>query len=239
MAERGAMTGAGLPWSARVGLALLVLLVPLALAGPAFAPDPRAVELGERLLAPGAGHWLGTDQLGRSVASRLVSGLGWSFSIAGGATVIACLVGSLVGLASARATSLPARLLGELTALVQSLPSFVIAMTAVAIFGNGGRSVTLVLGLATWPVFARVVQAEASSLLVREYVLAARAMQMNTLRLYAHHVLPGLVPSIVTLLCLHFAEMLIAESALSFLGIGAELGQPTWGVMLSNRAPTC
>jgi peptide/nickel transport system permease protein len=94
--------------------------------------------------------------------------------------------------------------------------------------------VVLVLGLVTWPVFCRVVQAEAASLFAREYVLAAEMLQMSRLRLYFRHVVPGLLPSLSVLLAFHFADMLIAESALSFLGIGAPLGAATWGNMLQE-----
>jgi len=109
------------------------------------------------------------------------------------------------------------------------------AVTVIALLGDSGFwAVTLTLGLVTWPVFSRVVYAEASSLFQREYVQAAEMTGMSVARLYAHHVLPALVPTLSVLVVFHFAEMIVAESALSFLGIGAPLGAATWGAMLSE-----
>lgn len=224
-----------LPRGTLAGIGLLGLLGCCALIGPALSGhDPDAVLLSSRMSQPDAAHWFGTDQLGRDVAARLLAGLRWSIGIAGSATIIAFLIGTTAGLVAARQDSWLAGIVRQVVTLVQSLPAFVVAMSIVVIIGSGASAVVLVLGLVSWPSFARVVEAEASSLRQREYVLAARAMQMSTTRLYLRHILPGLAPSLATLFCFHFAEMLIAESALSFLGIGAELGQPTWGVMLSE-----
>ena len=180
------------------------------------------------------GHLLGTDQLGRDVLARLLHGLRWSLVAALGATLIAFAIGTILGLVAARSHSLLGTVIRQVTAFAQSFPVFVLAVSLVAIVGNSLLTVVLVLGLVTWPVFCRVVQAEAASLYVREYVLAAEMLQMGRLRLYGRHVLPGLLPSLSVLVAFHFADMLIAESALSFLGIGAPLGSATWGNMLQE-----
>jgi peptide/nickel transport system permease protein len=219
------------------GLALVALIVLAALIGPALTGyDPRDVRLDQRLLPPlSAGHLLGSDQLGRDMAARLLAGLRWSTAIAGLATVLSLTIGVTLGLVAARAPiPLLRGAINQVTALTQSFPVFVLAVSIVAVVGASGGSIALTLGLATWPVFCRVVQAEAQSLLQREYVLAAAMTQMSPLRLYAYHVLPGLAPSLAILVAVHFADMLIAESALSFLGLGAPLGAATWGAMLSE-----
>jgi peptide/nickel transport system permease protein len=149
--------------------------------------------------------------------------------------VIASLLGTVVGLLAARSRALVGTALRQVTVFTQSFPVFVLAVAIVAVLGKSGLdTLVLTLGLVTWPVFARVVQAEASSLFTREYVLAAEMMQMGTPRLVLRHVLPALVPSLSVLLVFHFADMIIAESALSFLGIGAPLGAATWGGMLNE-----
>lgn len=219
-----------------LGLGLILLLVLAAFLGPVLAwRDPSFIRLDERLLAPlSPDHLLGTDQLGRDVAARLLVGLRWSMATAGLATLISVAIGTALGLVAARGRWPFAGIIRQVTALAQAFPVFVLAVSIIAIVGNGFWAVVLTLGLVTWPVFCRVVEAEAASLMKREYVLAAGLMQMGMGRLYVWHILPGLVPSLAVLIAFHFADMLIAESALSFLGIGAPLGAATWGAMLSE-----
>lgn len=223
-------------WELVSGGILLTVIGALVLLGPALTGlDPGYIELQDRLLAPNSpGHWLGTDQLGRDLLARLLHGLRWSLTAALGATLLAFVTGTVLGLIAARRHSLLGTTIRQVTAFAQSFPVFVLAICLVAVAGNSLVTVVLVLGLVTWPVFCRVVLAEASSLFSREYVLAAEMLQMGWLRLYVRHVLPGLLPSLSVLLAFHFADMLIAESALSFLGIGAPLGAATWGNMLQE-----
>jgi peptide/nickel transport system permease protein len=219
-----------------LGLVLILLLVLGAALGPMLAwRDPAFIRLDERLLPPlSSDHLLGTDQLGRDVAARLLAGLRWSMATAGLATLISAVLGTVLGLVAAHGRWPFAGAIRQVTALAQAFPVFVLAVSIIAIVGNGFWAVVLTLGLVTWPVFCRVVEAEVSSLRKREYVLAAGLMQMSQVRLYAWHILPGLVPSLAVLIAFHFADMLIAESALAFLGIGAPLGAATWGAMLSE-----
>jgi peptide/nickel transport system permease protein len=223
-------------WELGIGGALVGLLALLALLGPGISGhDARFVDLEARFLPPfSPGHLLGTDQLGRDMLARVLHGLRWSLGIALCATLVAFTVGTTLGLVAARGGGWVATGIRQVTAFAQSFPVFVLAVSLVAVLGNGFVTVVAILGLVTWPVFCRVVQAEASSLYSREYVLAAEMLQMSRARLYLRHVLPGLLPSLSVLLAFHFADMLIAESALSFLGIGAPIGAPTWGTMLQE-----
>lgn len=218
------------------GGALLGSMLLLALLGPGMTGhDPQFIDLERRFLPPmSAGHLLGTDQLGRDVQARLLVGLRWSLAAALCATVLASLVGTALGIVAARSRTFIGTAIRQLTAFAQSFPVFVLALSLVAIVGVGFVAVVSILGLVTWPVFCRVVQAEAGSLFAREYVLAAEMLQMSAARLYLRHILPGLASSLSVLVAFHFADMLIAESALSFLGIGAPLGAATWGGMLQE-----
>jgi peptide/nickel transport system permease protein len=218
------------------GAALMSVIVLLALLGPMISlHDARFVDLEHRFVAPfAAGHFFGTDQLGRDLLARMLVGLRWSFAAALSATFLAFVIGTTLGLVAARRRSFVGGLIRQITAMTQSFPVFVLAVSLVAIVGNGLVAIATILGVVTWPVFCRVVQAEAQSLFTREYVLAAEMLQMSPVRLYLRHILPGLIPSLSVLLPFHFADMLIAESALSFLGIGAPLGAATWGNMLQE-----
>jgi peptide/nickel transport system permease protein len=220
----------------QLGLAMLAVLAVLALVTPFFvgtAADYIALE--RRLMPPlSDGALLGTDQLGRDMLARLMAGLSWSLATATLATLVAFSLGLTFGLIASTGKRPFAPVVLQITALAQAFPVFVLAAAVIAVVGNGFWAIVTTLGLVTWPAFARVVAAEAASLRTREYVLAARMMQMPVWRLYGVHLLPGLVPSLATLVAFHVADMLIAESALSFLGIGAGLGAATWGTMLSE-----
>jgi peptide/nickel transport system permease protein len=223
-------------WEVRVGGTLLACMVLLAIAGPWLTGERgQLVDLEHRFVPPlSATHLLGSDQLGRDLAARIVSGLRWSFATALCATLIAFSIGTVLGLLAGRSRPWLAKTIRQATALAQSFPVFVLAVSVVAVVGNGFVAISSILGLVTWPVFCRVVQAETASLSAREYILAAEMLQMSRVRLYCLHLLPGLVASLSVLVPFHFADMLIAESALSFLGIGAPLGSATWGNMLQE-----
>ena len=223
-------------WELWVGGTLLSCIVVLALVGPGLAAhDAQFIDLDHRFVPPfSAGFALGTDQLGRDLVARILQGLRWSFATALCATLLASVIGTVLGLLAARSRSFLGRTIRQVTALAQSFPVFVLAISLVAVVGNGFAAIASILGLVTWPVFCRIVQAEAQSLFAREYVLAAEMLRMSPLRLYFHHILPGLVASLSVVVPFHFADMLIAESALSFLGIGAPLGAATWGNMLQE-----
>jgi peptide/nickel transport system permease protein len=223
-------------WELWIGGTLMGCIVLLALLGPALAmQDPAFIDLHQRFMPLfSQGHLLGTDQLGRDLLARVLSGLRWSFATALCATLLAFTIGTTLGLVAGRTQSLAGKAVRQVTALAQSFPVFVLAVALVAIIGNGLVAIAVILGLVTWPVFCRIVQAEAASLYTREYVLAAEMLQMSRLRLYSRHILPGLMASLSVIVPFHFADMLIAESALSFLGIGAPLGAATWGNMLQE-----
>ncbi len=215
-----------------LGLSLLLLTV---FSGLVQSHDPMYGDLMVRFASPGTpGHWLGTDNLGRDMWSRVVAGLAWSLSCALVATLIAAVIGTALGLLAAENHGRLRGAIRQAVDLVLAFPGLVAAICVIAVVGQGFWPLVLTLGLLTWPVFARVVYAEALSLLERDYVLAARLVGVSRTRILLGHVLPGLRATLLVMLAFHFADMLIAESALSFLGIGAPLGDPTWGNMLAE-----
>jgi peptide/nickel transport system permease protein len=215
-----------------LAIALLLLTV---LAELVQGHDPMMGDLMVRFVPPGAeGHPLGTDNLGRDMWSRVVAGLAWSLSCALTATLIAAVIGTVLGLLAAESHGRLRGVIRQAVDLVLAFPGLVAAIVVIAVVGQGFLPLVLTLGLLTWPVFARVVYAEALSLMQRDYVLAARMLGVSRFRILLGHVLPGLRATLLVMLAFHFADMLIAESALSFLGIGAPLGEPTWGNMLAE-----
>lgn len=197
--------------------------------------DPYIGNLLERFSPIGeGGHLLGTDNLGRDLWSRLLEGISWSISAASIATLLAFLLGTTVGLAAAQFPGWVRTLLNQIVDMALSFPNLIIAIIVVAVVGRGFWPLTITLGLVSWPVFARVVYAESLSLLERDYIVAARSFGASPGAILIGHVLPGLKPSLTVVLAFHFADMLVAESALSFLGLGAPLGVPTWGNLLQQ-----
>ena len=188
-----------------------------------------------RFRAPGVdGYLLGSDQLGRSVLLRAASGVPWSIGIAAVATAISLGLGTLLGLVGAMSGGWPRAVVRNLVDTVIAFPSLVIAVVVIALVGRGFWPTALVLGLATWPIVARVVFAEAQSVLKRDYVTAAEFLGVSRVAILFAHVLPALRPTLLVMGAFTFADMLIIESALSFLGLGAPISVPTWGNMLAD-----
>ena len=181
-----------------------------------------------------SGHWLGTDQLGRDLWTRVLAGFPWSLGIAFTATFIAMTLGTVAGLAAAWKPGSLNTMINRSVDMIIAFPGLVIAICVIAIVGRGFWPLALTLGVLTWPVFARVVYAEALSLLQRNYVLAAKLFGVSRWKILLRHILPGLRPTLMVMLAFHLADMLIAESALSFLGLGAPIQAPTWGNMLAE-----
>ena len=224
-----------LPAELAVGAGLLVALALVAVLGPAATRDPAAIDLYARFATPLSGdHLLGADHLGRDLLARAAAGTQWSLAVAAGATLLAAVLGTLLGLAAAASRGLGRRVLLQVVNLILSFPSLIAAMALIAIVGQGYATLVLVLGTITSPVFARVVYAESLALLERDYVVAARTFGVSRARLYGRHVLPGLRPSLLAVAAFHFADMLVAETALSFLGVRAPIDTATWRNMLAD-----
>lgn len=216
---------------------IIVLCFAIATIGVLIWPPAQAFtgNLMLRWTAPfEGGTVLGTDQLGRSLLWRVAAGMPWSLGIAFSATVIAMTLGTTAGLLAAWSPGPVRRVVQHLVDTVIAFPSLVLAVTIIAILGRGFWPLAVTLGLATWPIAARVVYAEAMSIAKRDYVMAARLAGVGSLTILVTHVLPALRPTMLVMFAFTFADMLIAESALSFLGIGVPLTAPSWGNMLSE-----
>jgi peptide/nickel transport system permease protein len=197
--------------------------------------DPMQGDLMKRFVPAGQqGYLLGSDHLGRDLWSRAVAGLQWSMACALTANVINLFIGATLGLIAAEREGWARTIIRSITDTLQSFPFLVIAIVVVVIVGHGFVPLVLTLGLLAWVVFMRVVYAEATSIYQRDYVKAARIAGVSRFAIMFGHVLPGVRASLFVIFAFHFAGLLIAESALSFLGIGAPLGVPTWGNMLAE-----
>lgn len=229
----------------RVGKPTLVLVVGVGLAllvigGAAWALafghlEPGHTAPANRLASVGApGHPFGTDQLGRDMLARAAVGLRWSLAVGSLSACLVSAIGSVIGLMAASAHGIMRVLLTRLIDMSLSFPYLVLAVTIMAVVGRGFWPLSLTLGLVSWPTFARVVYAEAMGLMKRDYILAARLVGVSRLRTVLTHVLPGVRNTLLVMWAFMFADLLIAESGLSFLGLGVPLGTPSLGSMLSD-----
>ncbi len=214
-------------------LLLALMMVAALFAGPLSGFDPNETAVSQRLSQPSAAHWLGTDELGRDLFARIAFGGRYSLTIAALTALGAVVAGGLIGLLAGFIHRLDAPLMRLVDAMM-SFPDILLAIALVGILGPSMLNVVLALVLVYTPRVARVVRA--SALVVREmpYIEAARAVGVATPRLLWRHVLPNLVSPITVQGSFIFAYAILAEAALSFLGVGVPPEIPTWGTMVAG-----
>jgi peptide/nickel transport system permease protein len=220
----------------RWGLALTLLLVILALAAPWLAPaDPTVQNLPARLASPSSAHWMGTDELGRDILSRILFGarvsMLVSISVVLGAGITGLAIGSLAGYFG-----------GWLDRFVNivlinaflSFPGILLAIAFAAFLGPGLGKVILALVITGWAGYARLARAQILQAKEMEYVLAARSLGASDARILLRHLLPNILQPILVQATIAMAGAILAESTLSFLGVGVLAPMPSWGAMLND-----
>jgi peptide/nickel transport system permease protein len=217
----------------RIGIFIVSLTVLAALAGPFLTPyDARAQELARRLERPSVSHPLGLDELGRDILSRLIAGAQISLlvgvSVVGISSLVGMLLGSIAGYAGGRIDDAISRVMDVLMAF----PGILLAIALVAVLGPSLGNVILALSVIGWVGYARLVRAQALRTRELEFVQAARALGASASRIVLKHVLPSAFPAVVVQGTLGMAGAIIAEAALSFLGLGVQPPTPSWGTML-------
>ena len=222
---------------AAVGLVLLGALILVALLTPYLAPyDPNAQHavVATRFLSPSAAHPLGTDRFGRDVLSRALYGARISLSIGFVAVAIAISIGTLVGAGAGMAGGALDTVSMRGVDLLLSFPRLVLLIALVALFEPGIALVTLVLGVTGWMGTARIVRGQVLSIREEEYVQAARALGFGRWRVLTRHVLPNALTPVIVAATLGVGNTILAEAALSFLGLGVQPPTASWGNMVAS-----
>ena len=220
----------------RWGFALTLLLAIVALAAPWLAPyDPVAQNLPARLLAPTAAHWMGTDELGRDILSRIIFGTRVSMLVSVcvvfGAGVIGLAIGALAGYFGGWFDRFVNIIL--INACL-SFPGILLAIAFAAFLGPGLDKVILALVVTGWAGYARLARAQILQAKEMEYVLAARSLGASHARILVRHLLPNILQPILVQATIAMAGAILAESTLSFLGVGVLAPMPSWGAMLND-----
>jgi len=222
-------------WAAVAVLALVVVSVGLS---PWIAPYPPAdQDLTARLAGPSAAHWLGTDHLGRDTLSRLLEGGRFSLTIAALATVLTGVLGTGIGVLSARRRGWLDELLTRANDVLLALPEMVVALFLVALLGTGFPSLLLALTVTGWTPFARLARALSYDVSARGFVEAARVLGCSPSFVVLRHLLPHLAGPLLGQATLRFGQFLITVGALSYLGLGVQPPQSDWGSMLAAAQP--
>ncbi|MCC9596871.1 ABC transporter permease [Rubrivivax sp. JA1055] len=216
-----------------VGSVLLLALV--SLVWTPWAPDE--LDIGARLQPPSAAHWLGTDSLGRDIVSLLMAGAQTSLLVGVVAVAIGLVLGVTLGCVAAARRGWLDELLMRAADFTFAFPALLSAILLAAVYGPGLATSVVAIGLYNVPVFARVTRGAALGIWVREYVLAARAAGKGGWRITLDHVLPNIAAALVVQATIAFATAILAEAALSYLGLGTQPPRPSWGRML-NEAQT-
>jgi len=222
------------PLGALGGLIVLVLLL-LALFAPWIAPYSYDETIpGARMKAPGAQFWMGTDNLGRDVFSRVVYGAGVSVTVGFGAVLLANVFATLIGITSGYFGGAYDICVQRVVDAWQSFPFLVVILSMMAVLGPGLLNLVLALGVLGAAAGSRVIRGTTISVMQNTYVEAARALGAGHLRIMLRYVLPNVAATIIILATIGLGAAILAESALSFLGFGVPPPYPSWGAMLSG-----
>lgn len=221
--------------SLTIGLTLVVIVVAMALFAPLLAPfDPNAQVIAQRLQAPSALHWFGTDGFGRDLLSRVIYGARPTLLLVSLILVLTIPVGLLVGITAGYMGGWTERVLMRITDIFLSLPNLVIALALVAMLGPGLMNGALALALTSWPPFARQARAETLALRRSDYLAAARMQGITGLRLMFGHILPLCLPTAVVRAALSLGGIILSAAGLGFLGMGVQPPTAEWGSMVAE-----
>jgi peptide/nickel transport system permease protein len=223
-----------------LGFALLVvaMLAAFALFPTAIAPsDPIILDIAHRLQPPGPAHLLGTDEAGRDILSRIIHGTRYSLGVSVAIVLAAALFGVAYGAVSGMAGRRVDEVMMRIVDLFFGFPALVLALAVAAAIGHGLDSVALSLGAIWWPGYARLVRGEVLRLRERPHVEAARALGVATPTLLARHILPFVLQAVNVRVTTDIGYALVAVTALSFLGLGADSPTPEWGLLIRDSRP--
>jgi peptide/nickel transport system permease protein len=217
-----------------VGAAIILLTSVAAIAAPVLAHYDPASQAARRLLAPSADHWMGTDQLGRDTFSRIVYGARVSLEVGIIAVGIALVVGTLLGLVSGYYGGRMDDVLMRLVDVMSAFPSLVLAIVIAGLVGPSRNNAMIAIGVVYAPAFARVVRGAVLAVRAEPYIESARvvgARDWHTIRL---HILPNILAPLIVMVSVYLSQAILSEAALSFLGLGTQPPEPSWGGMLST-----
>jgi peptide/nickel transport system permease protein len=229
------MTGSRAPKLLIFAVALVAIIAVAAVFAPLIAPfDPLAQSIVARLRGPSALHWLGTDQFGRDLLSRIIFGLRASLGISAAAVLVALVLGGSLGLLAAYYRGWPERIIMRAMDVVFAFPVMLLAIGIIAMLGPGGGPTAVAIAIVYTPIFARLLRGPALVIATSDYVMSARAIGASDARIILRHILPNLASIVLVQTSLLLSSAILVEASLSFLGLGTQPPVPSLGTMLSE-----
>lgn len=212
-----------------LGLVLVAIFAPVLTTGNGITQD-----LANRLKAPSAAHWFGTDELGRDIYQRVIWGSQITLRLVGLVTVITIPIGMTVGIVSGYFGGWVDAVLMRVTDVFLSFPKLILALAFVAALGPGLNNAVLAISLLAWAPYARIVRAEALTIRSAEYITAARLQGASHLRILFNHIMPLCLSTVIVRLTFDIAGIILVAASLGFLGLGAQPPTPEWGAMVAS-----
>ena len=220
---------------AMVGLAIILALLVVAALAPWLAPySPLDGTLSNRLLPPSAAHWMGTDELGRDILSRVIHGARITLYIVVLVAIISAPLGLLIGAISGYYGGWVDRMLMGVTDIFLSMPRLILALAFVAALGPGIENAVIAIAITAWPVYARIARAETLTFRSADFIAAVQMQGASDLRIITRHVIPLCLSSTIVRVTLDMAGIILTAAGLGFLGLGAQPPLPEWGAMISR-----
>ncbi|AQZ49712.1 ABC transporter permease [Martelella mediterranea] len=220
---------------AAIGLAIVLLLIVMAVFAPWLAPySPFGQSLGERLQPPSLQHWMGTDELGRDILSRVIYGARITLMIVALVAIISAPIGLLAGAVSAYFGGWTDRIMMGITDVFLSMPKLILALAFVAALGPGIENAIIAIAITAWPAYARIARAETMTFRNSEFIDAVRMQGASSSRIIFRHILPLCTSSMIIRVTLDMAGIILTAAGLGFIGLGAQPPLPEWGAMISR-----
>lgn len=218
------------------GLSILVALIVVAILSPFLMPhDPLQQVLADRLLPPGSpSHWLGTDQLGRDILSRLIGGSRITLGIALLVVVIVVPIGLMIGTTAGYCGGMVDSVLMRITDVALAFPKIVLALAFAAALGPGVINAVVAISITAWPAYARLARAETIRIAQADFIHAARLQGASGLRIVLRYIVPLCMSSVIVRATLDMAGIVLTVAGLGFLGLGAQPPSPEWGFMVAS-----
>ncbi len=218
-----------------VGLFIVLGLVAVAILAPWLAPyDPTEQHLPDKRMPPGSKYWLGADEFGRDIFSRILFGARVALLVGVLAVVVALAIGLVFGTLAGYRGGYVDELIMRLTDILLAFPYLLLAIAIVTALGANAVNTTLAVGIWGAPSFIRIVRASVLALRDREFIQAARAVGVPTARVILRHLVPNFIAPVIVYATLFMAQAILVEAALSFLGLGVQPPQPSWGLMVAT-----
>ncbi|KJV10641.1 D-ala-D-ala transporter subunit [Elstera litoralis] len=219
---------------ALMGFAIVVSLIVIAALAPWIAPySPVLQDLDNRLLPPSAAHWMGTDDLGRDILSRILWGARITLTVVALVAIIVAPVGLAVGVLAGYFGGWVDAALMRITDIFMAFPRLILALAFVAALGPGIENAVIAIAITSWPPYARMARAETLTVRQSDFIAAARLLGASPLRILLGHIVPLCLSSLIVRVTLDMAGIILTAAGLGFLGLGAQPPSPEWGAMIS------